>query len=167
MEKKMMKSNGAGSRSSAMKRRRLLSAAAVLLICCLAFVGAVGADGNVAKVGDTEYATIDDAITAWTAGTTLTLLSDVTLSDVVKLKSTEHHILNLGTYTMTAASGKNAIEITSNGFEDRKEREALTIKADATNPGGINANNMAVIFYKYDSTLADNKYDRGCLCIRR
>ena len=44
MEKKMMKSNGAGSRSSAMKRRRLLSAAAVLLICCLAFVGAVGAE---------------------------------------------------------------------------------------------------------------------------
>ena len=44
MEKKMMKSNGAGSRSSAMKRRRLFSAAAVLLVCCLAFVGAVGAE---------------------------------------------------------------------------------------------------------------------------
>ena len=39
------------------------------------------ADGNVAKVGDTEYATIDEAIAAWTNGKTLTLLSDVTLSD--------------------------------------------------------------------------------------
>ena len=151
MEKKMMKSNGAGSRSSAMKRRRLLSAAAVLLAVCLAFVGAAGADGNVAKVGDTEYATIDDAITAWTAGTTLTLLSDVTLSDVVKLKSTEHHILNLGTYTMTAASGKNAIEILSYGLTS--EHAALSIKADETNPGGINANSKSCIYYKYDDTL--------------
>ena len=66
-------------------------------------------DGNVAKVGNTEYATIDEAIANWTNGSTLTLLSDVTLSDVVKIKSTEHHTLDLGTYTMTAASGKNAI----------------------------------------------------------
>ena len=47
MEKKMMNSNGAGSRSSAMKRRRLFAAGAVLLICCLAFVGAVGAAEDV------------------------------------------------------------------------------------------------------------------------
>ena len=30
------------------------------------------AEGNVAKVGNTEYATIDEAIAAWTDGTTLT-----------------------------------------------------------------------------------------------
>ena len=36
---------------------------------------------NVAKVGNTEYATIDEAIAAWTNGTTLTLLANVTLSD--------------------------------------------------------------------------------------
>ena len=65
MEKKMMKSNGAGSRSSAMKRRRLLSAAAVLLICCLAFVGAAGADG-VAQIERTEesFASIQAAVEA-------------------------------------------------------------------------------------------------------
>ena len=66
---------------------------------------------NVAKVGSTEYATIDEAVAAWTNGSTLTLLANVTLSDVITLKSTEHHILNLGTYTLTAASGKHAIPL--------------------------------------------------------
>ena len=102
----------------------------------------------VAKVGNTEYATINDAIANWTNGTTLTLLADVTLSDVVTLKSTEHHILDLGTYTMTAASGKNAIVIQACGTGSA-ERTAITINADATNPGGINAGSKSVVYYKY------------------
>ena len=62
MEKKMMKSNGAGSRSSAMKRRRLFSAAAVLLAVCLVFVGAAGADA-VAKIeGKGEFDSLNKAI---------------------------------------------------------------------------------------------------------
>lgn len=103
---------------------------------------------QVAKVGNTEYETIDEAIAAWTNNTTLTLLSDVTLSDVVTLKSTEHHILNLGTYTMTAASGKNAFVIQACGTGSA-ERSAITINADATNPGGINAGSKCVVYYKY------------------
>ena len=91
----------------------------------------VVAAGAVAKVGNTEYATIDDAIANWTNGATLTLLANVTLSDVITLKSTEHHILNLGTYTMTAASGKNAFVIQACGTGDA-ERTAITINADAT-----------------------------------
>ena len=101
---------------------------------------------SVAKVGDTEYATIDEAIAAWTNGTTLTLLADVTLSDVITIKSTEHHILNLGTFTMTAASGKNAFVIQACGTGSA-ERTAITISADATNPGGINAGNKCVVYY--------------------
>ena len=145
-----LKSKGAVSHSSRVKRLRLLSVAAILLVCCLAFVGAAGAEENtpVAKVGNTEYATINEAITAWTTGTTLTLLSDVMLSDVITIKSTEHHILNLGTYTMTAANGKNAIEIIAHGTGD-SERDALTIKADATNPGGVNAGKKSIIYYDY------------------
>ena len=111
---------------------------------------------NVAKVGNTEYATIDEAIANWTNGTTLTLLADVTLSDVITLKSTEHHILNLGTYTMTAASGKNAVVIKACGTGDG-EKTAITIKADATNPGGINAGKNCVIYYKYaDGGISGN-----------
>ena len=102
----------------------------------------------IAKIGDTEYDSIEEAIANWTNNTTLTLLSNVTLTDVVTLKSTEHHILNLGTYTMTAASGNNAIVIKACGTGDA-ERTAITIKADANNPGGIHADNKSIIYYKY------------------
>lgn len=105
---------------------------------------------NVAQIGETKYITIEDAIAAWTNNTTLTLLADVTLSDVVKLKSTEHHYLDLATYTMTAASGKNAIEIVAYGTGDA-ERGALTITADANNPGGINAGSKSIVYYDYSS----------------
>ena len=102
----------------------------------------------VAQVGTTTYSTIEDAIENWTHNSTLTLLDNVTLSDVITLKSTEHHILNLGTYTMTAAEGKNAIEIIACG-NGSAERSAITINADATNPGGINADKKSVIYYDY------------------
>ena len=102
----------------------------------------------VAQVGTTTYSTIEDAIENWTHNSTLTLLDNVTLSDVITLKSTEHHILNLGTYTMTAAEGKNAIEIIACG-NGSAERSAITINADATNPGGINAGKKSVIYYDY------------------
>ena len=97
----------------------------------------------VAQVGNKKYGSIDEAIAAWTNNTTLTLLSNVTLTDVVTLKSTEHHILNLGTYTMTAAKGKDAISITAEGRSSASY--ALDIKADATNPGGITATSKAVV----------------------
>ena len=94
-------------------------------------------------MGETEYATIDEAIANWTNGSTLTLLADVTLSDVIQLSSTEYHILDLGTSTMTAASKKDAIQIVNNGRSSASY--ALDIKADATNPGGITASGKAVV----------------------
>ena len=97
----------------------------------------------VAKVGTTEYKNIDEAIAAWTNGSTLTLLDNVTLSDVISLKSTEYHVLDLGTFTMTAASKKDAITITAEGRSSASY--ALDIKADATNPGGIIATSKAVV----------------------
>ena len=96
-----------------------------------------------AKVGATEYIDIDEAIAAWTHNTTLTLVSDVTLNNVITLKSTEYHILDLGTYTLTAAKGKDAISITAEGRTSASY--ALDIKADATNPGGITATSKAVV----------------------
>ena len=100
-------------------------------------------DVKVAKVGNTEYRKIEDAIAAWANNTTLTLLNDVTLTDVITLKSTEYRVLDLGTYTMTAASGKDAITITPEGRSSASY--ALDIKADATNPGGITATSKAVV----------------------
>ena len=107
----------------------------------------------VAMVGTTKYCSIDDAIANWTNGSTLTLLNNVTLSDVVTLKSTEHHILNLGTYTLTASSGKHAIEITCEGRSSASY--ALTVNADATNPGGITANGKSCIYYKKSGSTKD------------
>ena len=97
----------------------------------------------VAQVGNKKYGSIDDAIANWTHNTTLTLLDDVTLTDVVTLKSTEYRVLDLGIYTMTAAKGKDAISITAEGRSSASY--ALDIKADATNPGGITATSKAVV----------------------
>ena len=109
-----------------------------------------------AKVGNTEYGSIDEAIAAWTNNTTLTLLDNVTLSDVVTLKSTEHHILNLATYTMTAASGKNAIEIVPEGDgAGTAAKSCLTINADATKPGSMNAGSKACVYYNKTNGIND------------
>ena len=97
----------------------------------------------IAKVGNVTYYGIDEAIAAWTSGSTLTLLGDVTLSNTIEISSTEHHILDLGTYTMTAAQKKDAIQIVNNGRSSASY--ALDIKADATNPGGITASGKAVV----------------------
>ena len=126
-----------------------------LLILSTFSVVAFANDTPVAKVGNTEYATIDEAIVAWTNGTTLTLLADVTLSDVIKLSSTEYHILDLGTYTMTAASGKDAIQYVINGRSSMSY--ALDIKADAANLGGITATGGSIVRHTKPLTGAPEK----------
>ena len=97
---------------------------------------------NVAKIGDTKYITIEDAIIAWTNNTTLTLLADVTLLDVVKINSNESRTLDLGTFTMTAAKNQDAFQYVVKGCTSDV---GLSIKADATNPGSINAPGKAII----------------------
>ena len=114
---------------------------------------------EVAKIGEKTYYNIDEAIENWTNNTTLTLLHDVTLNDVVKIKSTEARTLDLGTYTLTAASGKNAIEVTCEGRSSASY--ALTVNANATNPGGITAKGKACIYYK----KSDSTKDRPIICI--
>lgn len=110
--------------------------------------------GPVAKVGNTSYYTIAEAIANWTPNTTLTLLNDVELTDVITLKSTEHHILNLDTYTMTAAAKKNAIEITPEGA-GRAAKSCLTVNANANNPGGITATGKNCIYYRKTNGIDD------------
>lgn len=126
-----------------------------LLIISTCSVSVLANDTPVAKVGDTEYTTIDEAIVAWTNGKTLTLLSDVTLTDVIKLSSTEYHILDLGTYTMTAAKNKDAIQYVINGRATLGY--ALDIKADATNPGGITATGKAIVSHTKPLISAPSK----------
>ncbi len=128
-------------------RKNLVS---FLVICILSLIGGgKELSAQVAKVGSTTYATIDEAIANWTNGTTLTLLADVTLSEVITLKSTEHHILDLSTFTMTAASGKNAIEVTCEGRTNAGS--CLTINANSLNAGGITATGKYCIYYNNTS----------------
>ena len=115
----------------------------LLIILLSVIYGGNNLSAQVAKVGNTTYATIDEAIANWKHNTTLTLLNDVTLSDVINLSSTEYHVLDLGTYTMTAASKKNAINIVNNGRTSASY--TLDIKADATNPGGITATGKYIV----------------------
>lgn len=110
-------------------------------------------DAEVAKVADAIYFDIDAAIAAWTNGKTLTLLDDVTLTKTIELNSTEKHTLNLGEYTMTAASGQHAISIIPKGRSSAGD--ALIINADADNPGGITAAGKACIYSKGKSGLKD------------
>ena len=118
-------------------KKILMTLAGFALTVCLLGITAL-ADGNVAKVGETEYATIEEAIAAWTSGTTLTLLDDVQLSDVIKLDNREPRTLDLGEYTMTAASGKNAITLEPLGdIKGSNPYHYFTVNADAENPGGI------------------------------
>ena len=106
----------------------------------------------VAKIDGVKYE-LDEALAKWTNGKTLTLIADVTLEDVYTFPSTESRTLDLGTYTMTAAEGKNAIEIICNG--QSKITYGLIVKADATNPGGITAKGKSCIYYNKSGTTKD------------
>ena len=137
--------------------KRALRFLGLAALCGLG-LSALAAD-NVAKVGTTEYATIDDAVEAWGPGKTLTLLQDVTLSDTVVVemnatKSTSGWTLNLGDYTMTAATGKDAIKLFATGGTQFNNNNGL--KINATEKGGINAANNRVIAVEYSP--ADTRY---------
>ena len=65
--------------------------AAVLLLAAALFVGAGAADenaGNVAKIGTTEYATLEEAFAAVADGQTIELLMDCSVSADIEIKNT-------------------------------------------------------------------------------
>lgn len=77
----------------------------------------VAIDG-VAKIGDTEYASLEAAITAASAGQTVELLKDVTLTNTVAIN--KGITIDGGNFTVTKASGV-AFEVTGAGdvtFQD-------------------------------------------------
>ncbi len=136
-----------------MKTNKLLSAILCIAMIFSTMSFAVFADElSVAKVGDVEYTTIEDAVAAWKNGTTLTLLADVKLSSAITLSSLEHHILDLSAYTMTAADS-DAIVISADGLTNANY--VLDIKADETNPGGIVAAGKGAACVKHVSSNKD------------
>ena len=130
-----------------------------LLIAILASLGAMASpphqdEGNVAKVGSTEYATIEEAVAAWGPGKTLTLLSDVTTTSTVTVevnatKSTQNWILELGDYTWTA-NGCNAFQLYAAGGTVMNQNYGLKVSANQN--GGITASGKYCIECKYDNS---------------
>ncbi len=100
-----------------MKRLIKRSTCAVITLCLVlgmlscALVTNVAASGNLAKVGDTEYATLQAALDNASAGATITMLGNVD----TYLNVTKDIVLDLNGYTLTSANGGNDVITLSNG----------------------------------------------------
>lgn len=90
-----------------MKTKKLLAMLIVLAMCMgLISVPAMAEGDNVAKIGSTEYATLEAAVGAANAGDTVTLLSDVTYDENHEVAVWEKGFnLDLGGKTFTTNSG--------------------------------------------------------------
>ena len=94
-------------------KHRVLSVVILMLVMMLSFASVVafaddGTGTNVAKIGDTEYATLAEAIAAAKDGKTVTLLADATEDVTINKNIT----LDLGTKTLTnTGAGKATITI--------------------------------------------------------
>ena len=114
---------------------------------------------NVAKVGSTEYATIEEAIEAWGPGKTLTLLANVTTTSTVQVtvnatQSTQGWTLNLGNYTWTA-NGCNAFKLYAAGGSPIHQNYGFKINANQS--GGITAQGKYAIQYADDGQCSDSR----------
>lgn len=81
----------------------------------------VHAEGGIAKIGDVEYATLQEAVNAATSGETVTLGADTT--ENITIAADKNITLDLGTYTLTNASSHTIVNngkltITGNGTVD-------------------------------------------------
>lgn len=122
----------------------------------MVFVAGTASAQNVAKVGSTEYATIEEAVADWGPGKTLTLLANVTTTSTVTVevnatKSTSNWELNLGDYTWTA-NGCNAFKLYAAGGTVMAQNYGLKIYANQN--GGITASGKYCIECTYDNTSA-------------
>lgn len=98
-----------------------------------------------AKVNETEYETIDEAIDNWTNNTTLTLLADVILSDVITFNSNDTRTLEFSKHIMNASNGNNALIVSENNTITL-QNGTITSNADyviSTN-GNLIINNMTI-----------------------
>ena len=126
----------------------------LLCLSLLSIVVGTASAQNVAKIGSTEYATIEEAIAEWGPGKTLTLLADVTTTSTVTVevnatKSTQNWTLNLGDYTWTA-NGCNAFQLYAAGGTVMNQNYGLIIYANQN--GGITASGKYCIEAKYDNS---------------
>lgn len=126
----------------------------LLLFATFSVAGAFA--DNVAKIGDVEYATIEEAVAAWGPGKTLKLLSNVTTTSTVIVevnatKSTQNWTLDLGDHTWTT-NGCNAFQLYAAGGTVMNQNYGLKVYANQN--GGITATGKYCIECKYDTSTA-------------
>ncbi len=91
--------------------------------------------GDVAAIGETGYATLEEAFDAVTDGQTIELLKDINLTDSVTIASTKSFILNLNGRTISqSGTDKPAILINASGA-------TLTIE-DSAGGGAVSASGL-------------------------
>lgn len=117
-----------------MKKRFLASLLALGMLLTMVTGAAWAADGdgaNEAKIGSTEYPTLQEAIQAAQAGGTITLLKDVSAQDGATWENVN---IDLAGHTITVPTGKNLVitggTFTSNGYN------FLNIEGTANISGG-------------------------------
>ena len=130
----------------------------MLLFFLLAFVGVVRAqEVHVAKIEEQGYATLVEAISAATAGQTVTLLKDVTTSEIIVIDKAI--TLNGKNKTLTSTAGR-AINVTGadgvtieNLYIDAKGERGINIIQNATN---VTINSVTAVAANYAVNVASS-----------
>ncbi len=101
-----------------------MSAAMVLTSMAIPAFADESTSGKAAKIGETEYATLTEAVAAANANDTIEILSDVTES--IEIENGKTITLDLNGYTLTNTDGKHTIE----------NRGTLTVTDSSTDKSG-------------------------------
>ena len=138
-----------------MKRRFLSTLMALCLALSLLPTAAFAAGGHVAQVGDTTYATLQEAIEAAgkkyadsPAAVEITLLADVTTEDEMVFSTSGEYILNLDTHTFTSTDLEDVIEVRTGDID-------LTIR----NGSLIGQGEKSYGIYVYRDSANNHSYD--------
>ena len=138
-----------------MKRRFLSTLMALCLALSLLPTAAFAAGGHVAQVGDTTYATLQEAIEAAgekyadsQAAVEITLLDHVTTEEAMVFSKSGEYILNLDTYTFTSTDQYDVVEVRTGNID-------LTIR----NGSLIGQGEESYGIYVYRDSANNRSYD--------
>ena len=126
---------------------------AALLCTMMAFsVTAEAADGNVAKIGETEYATLAEAVAAAADGDTIMLLANTTGAGVVINKNIT---IDLGGFTYSFNQGVGSTGTESNGLQILKGN-TVTIQNGTLNIAAEAADKFYTVIQNYANLTLTN-----------
>lgn len=140
---------------------RLVAALAVALVAAVGFVprAAQAAEGYVAKIGDTEYATLNDAITHVGEGETIELIDNVSNATGISVSADKNFTIDFGghTYTLTGP-GAGSVGTETQAFQLLKG-STVTFKNGTVNIAP-NANSIKRLVNSYGTvTFEDMTFD--------